>query len=302
MRKDHSVKQDSVRAIGLMIGAVFMLATMDLAIKQLVEHYSSMQVVVLRCVLSAPLFAVWILITDRSLFRPHRFHHHLSRAAVGVIMLFAVGECLREMQLADAYAIFFAAPLLLTILSGMVMKEPAGPMRLAAASVGFAGVLIVLKPGTVLISYGSAMGLLAVVTYAFVALMLRSLGRTEHSITIVFWFSTLVGVAAGLLSISEWRAIDPAHWPWLLTLGIGGSIGQLLLTSAFKRASAAVIAPYDYLHMIWAVLFGWVFWGELPGMRTWAGTAIIVASGMYILFREKQLKLRAARAGAQPPA
>lgn len=295
MAREYAAEQDPVTAIGLMAASVFMMSTMDLAIKQLVSHYPSIQVVFLRCVLSAPLFAAWMVVADPSLFRPQRFRHHAYRAAVSVIMLFAVGECLRELPLADAYAIFFAAPLLLTILSGLVMKEPAGPLRLFAAAVGFAGVLVVLKPGAVLISYGSAMGLLAVVTYAFVALMLRSLGRTEHSMTIIFWFTSLAGLAAGLIAIPGWKPIDAAHWPWLLTLCICGSAGQLLLTEAFKRASAAVIAPYDYLHMVWALLYGWWFWGDLPGLRTWAGTTIIVGSGLYIWFRERQLKLKAAR-------
>jgi len=289
----HSVEQDSVKAITLMTGAVLMMAIMDVAIKQLVEHYPSIQVVFLRCVLSAPLFASWILLRNRSLFRPQRFRDHLLRAAFGLVMLYAVGECFREMPLADAYAIFFAAPLLITVLSGLVLKEPAGPFRLAAATLGFAGVLIVLKPGAAtLISYGSAMGLLAVVAYSGVAMLLRSLGRQEHSITLAFWFTALVGAGAAVLTIGNWQPVAPGHWPWLLTLALSSTFGQVMLTAAFRRASAAVLAPYDYMHMLWAVLFGWLFWGDLPGMRVWAGSAIIVGSGLYILFREQKLKRR----------
>ncbi|MFT5140937.1 MAG: drug/metabolite transporter (DMT)-like permease [Lysobacterales bacterium] len=289
--QDHSVEQDSVQAITLMIGSVFMMSTMDLAIKQLVEHYPSIQVVFFRCAFSAPVFAAWILFTNRSLFRPRRFKGHLLRAALGLVMLYTVGECFREMPLADAYAIFFAAPLLITLLSGVLMKEPAGPLRMSASLIGFVGVLIVLKPGSAaLISYGSIMGLIAVVSYAFVALLLRSLGRQEHTITISFWFTALIGGASGLLAIKGWKPVLLEHWPWLLTLGISGTCGQIMLTAAFRRASAAVIAPYDYLHMIWAVFFGWWFWGDLPGGRVWVGSTIIVGSGLYILYREHKLK------------
>ena len=288
---DHSVEQDTVRAILLMLGCVFMFSTMDLSLKQLVEHYPSMQVVFLRCALSAPLFALWIAFTNRRLFRPRRLGHHLLRAMVGLLMLYAVSECLREMQLADAYAIFFAAPLLITILSGLVMKEPAGPLRMTASIVGFAGVLIVLQPGAnALISYGSLMGLLSVVTYAVVVLLLRSLGRTEHSLTIALWFTGLIGVGSAFLAFPGWQPLQLEHWPWLLVLSITGTLGQIGLTAAFRRASAAVIAPFDYLHMFWAVLYGWYFWGHIPGQRTWIGTAIIVASGLFILFREAQSK------------
>ena len=136
------------------------------------------------------------------------------------------------------------------------------------------------------------MGLVAVAMYAVVALMLRSLGRQEHSVTITFWFTALVGTGAAAFAWSGWKAIDWSHWPWLLTLGLSGTFGQIMLTAAFRRASVAVVAPYDYTHMIWAVLFGWMFWGDLPGARTWTGAAIIVGSGLFILLREQQLKRR----------
>jgi drug/metabolite transporter (DMT)-like permease len=293
--QDHSVEQDPVRAILLMTGGVFMMSVMDLAIKQLVEHYPTMQVVFLRCAFSAPLFAAWILIQNRTLFRPRHFNGHVFRALAGLLMLYAVGECFREMPLADAYAIFFAAPLLITVLSGLVMKEPAGPLRMTAAAIGFVGVIIVLKPGTgSLLSYGSMMGLIAVLAYSVVALLLRSLGRQEHSITIAFWFTALVGAGAAIFALQNWQPLLLRHWPWLLALAISGTCGQVLLTAAFRRASAAVIAPYDYLHMIWAVLFGFLFWGDLPGTRVWTGSAVIVGAGLYILLREKQLKKQSA--------
>ena len=290
----NAVEQDSIKAIGMMSLAVFLLSAMDLALKQLVEHYPSMQVVFLRCITSAPLLASWMLVRDRKGFRVKFPADHLLRAAIGLIMLFAVGECFRELQLADAYAIFFAAPLLITLLSGPILGEKAGPYRLAATVVGFAGVLIVLQPGlnSQLISYGAVMGLLAVVAYSFMALLLRRMGHHDSTVAIAFWFIALVGVGAGLLSVLNWKPIQLEHWPWLVLLGVAGTFGQLTLTGAFKRASVAVIAPLDYTHMIWAVIYGYVFWGHLPGVSTWAGTAVIVSSGLFIIFREHSIKRR----------
>jgi drug/metabolite transporter (DMT)-like permease len=290
----NAVEQDSMKAIGMMSLAVFLLSAMDLALKQLVEHYPSMQVVFLRCVTSAPLLATLMLARNRKGFRVKYPADHLLRALIGLIMLYAVGECFRQLQLADAYAIFFAAPLLITLLSGPVLGEKAGSYRLAAAVVGFAGVLIVLQPGmnSQLISYGAVMGLLAVVAYAFMALLLRRMGHHDSTVAIAFWFIALVGVGAGLFSILSWKPIQWEHWPWLVLLGVTGTFGQLLLTGAFKRASVAVIAPLDYTHMIWAVIYGYLFWGHLPGLSTWAGTAVIVSSGLYIIFREHRVKRR----------
>lgn len=290
----HAVEQDTMKAIAMMSLGICFLSAMDLALKQLVEHYPSMQVVFLRCITSAPLLATWMLIRNRKGFRVKHPADHLLRAAIGLIMLYAISECFRELHLADAYAIFFAAPLLITLLSGPVLGEKAGPYRITAAVVGFAGVLVVLQPGlnSQLLSYGAVMALVAVVAYAFMVLLLRRMGHHDSTVALAFWFIALVGVGAGLLSILSWKPIQWQHWPWLVLMGITGTFGQLLLTGAFKRASVAVIAPLDYTHMIWAVIYGYIFWGHLPGTSTWFGTAIIVSSGLYIIFREHRIKQR----------
>jgi len=290
----HAVEQDTMKAIGLMSLGICFLSGMDLALKQLVEHYPSMQVVFLRCITSAPLLAAWMLVRNRKAFRVKYPKNHLVRAVFGLIMLFAIGESFRELQLADAYAIFFAAPLLIAILSGPILGEKAGPYRLAAAAVGFVGVLIVLQPGmdSQLVSYGAVMALVCVVAYSFMALLLRRMGQHDSTVAIAFWFIALVGIGAGAFSIPSWKSMQWEHWPWLVVLGLTGTFGQLMLTGAFKRAPVAVIAPLDYTHMIWAVIFGYIFWGHLPGMTTWMGTAVIVASGLYIIFREHRIKQR----------
>lgn len=288
----NAVEQDTMKAIGMMSLAVVLLSAMDLGLKQLVEHYSSMQVVFFRCVMSAPLLALWMLFRNRGAFRVKYPKDHLLRAAIGLVMLFGVGECFRAMPLADAYAIFFAAPLLITLLSGPFLGEKAGPYRIAAAVVGFVGVLIVLQPGmnSQLISYGAMMALVSVVAYAFMVLLLRRMGHHDNTVAISFWFVTLVGAGAGLISLLSWKPLQLDHWPWLVLLAVTGTFGQVLLTGAFKRASVAVIAPLDYTHMIWAVIYGYIFWGHLPGVSTWIGTAVIIASGLYIIFREHLLK------------
>lgn len=290
----NAVEQDSLKAIGMMSLAVFLLSAMDLALKQLVEHYPSMQVVFFRCMASAPLFAIWMLARDRKAFRVKHPGSHVLRAAIGLLMLFSVGECFRELQLADAYALFFAAPLLITLLSGPFLGEKAGPYRITAAVVGFVGVLIVLQPGThsQFSLYGAVMSMVAVVAYAFTALLLRRMGHHDSTVAIAFWFVALVGLGAGLFSILSWKPLQWHHWPWLVLLGLTGTFGQLMLTGAFKRASVAVIAPLDYTHMIWAVIYGYIFWGHLPGISTWIGTAVIVGSGLYIIFREHRIKQR----------
>jgi len=289
------VEQHPLRAIGLMLVAVFLFATMDVAFKLLVESYGSFQVVFFRCAMSLPFFVLWILITGRRQFKTAYPYGHLLRGVLGLGMLFTVGECFREMQLPDAYALFFATPLLITLLSGPVLGEPAGAVRILVSLLGFTGVLIVLNPGGGgWIGYGAGMGLIGVVLYAVSSLLLRRLGHLDGTVTIAFWYVFLVGIGAGLLAIPGWKPVQPGHFPLLLVLGVTGTVGQVLLTAAFRRASAAVVAPFDYTHMIWAVLFSYLFWGYLPGIRTWVGTTVLVVSGLFIIYREHRLMRRAA--------
>jgi len=292
----YPVKQHSLQAIGLMLIAVFMMSTMDVGLKMLVAEYSSMQVVFFRCAMSMPVFFVWMLISDRSLFRTAYLGGHILRGGLGLGMLYAVGECFRVMQLADAYAIFFAAPLLVTLLSGPMLGEPAGLMRTLAALTGFAGVLIVLQPsGSSWNGYGALMALAATVFYAFSIILLRKMGSGDRTLTIAFWFVFLVGAGAGLAALPNWQ---PVNWSrdghWILLLGLTGTLGQVLLTAAFRRATAAVVAPFDYVHLLWAVLYGWWFWSYLPESRTWIGAGVVIASGLFVLFREHRLSSQSA--------
>jgi len=291
-----AVKQHSVQAIILMLIAVFFFSTMDVVFKILVEHYSSIQVVFLRCAMSWPLFACWILLTGKAQLKTAYPLGHLLRGLVGVLMLFAVGECFREMQLADAYTLFFAAPLLVTLLSGPVMGEPAGLIRIVAAVIGFSGVLLVLQPTAGnWISYGAMMGLIGMVAYAGTTLLLRRLGGRDGTVTIAFWYVTIVGVISGILALPEWTPLMAEHWPILLVLGVSGTGGQVLITAALRRASVAVVAPLDYTHMIWAVIYGFAFWGYLPGWRVWLGACVIMLSGIFIIYRENRLRLKSVR-------
>jgi drug/metabolite transporter (DMT)-like permease len=287
------IEQHPLRAISLMLSSVFFMSTMDVAFKILVEDFHSLQVVFFRCAMTFPLFFGWILLRDRALFRTHYPGGHLFRGLLGLFMLYAVGECFRELQLADAYTLFFAAPLLMTLLSGPVLGEAAGRLRIAAALLGFTGVIVVLEPSPAgFIAYGSLMGLAGMVAYTFTALLLRKLGDRDHTVTIAFWFVTICGIGAGLMSIPVWRPVEASHWPWLLLLGVTGAFGQILLTAAFRRASVAVVAPFDYAHMLFAVIYGLAFWGYLPDARTWTGASIIVLSGLFIIYRESRVRSR----------
>jgi drug/metabolite transporter (DMT)-like permease len=145
------------------------------------------------------------------------------------------------------------------------------------------------------------MGLAGMVAYALSTLLLRRLGHRDGTATIAFWFLAMVCAGSAMLAWPHWRPLDPAHVPQILVIGIAGVFGQALLTAAFRRASAAVVAPFDYTHMIWALIYGQLFWGYAPDWPVWFGAAIIIASGLFILLRERRADGRLRRAVGVSP-
>jgi len=277
--------------ISLMLGAVLAFAFMDVAMKLLVAEYPAIQVTFLRCAGSMPLFALAIIASgDREQFVSANLGLQIVRATIGILMLTSVGICFRELPLADAYAIFFAAPLLIVLLSGPLLGEAAGKRLVIAALLGFAGVLIVLKPEgqSLALSLGASMGLVGMLCYSFTSILLRRLGRQDSALTIAFYYTLLAGAGSAVLVWPVWQPIQRSDWVALAVLISAGTVAQFLISMAYRRASPATLAPFEYTAMIWALLFGYSMWRDIPGIRMIAGSIVVVAAGLYIIHHERQ--------------
>lgn len=136
--------------------------------------------------------------------------------------------------------------------------------------------------------YGALCALVSAVAYALAQVSVRVMTRTESTVALVFWFLALLTLFAGLLSLPNWVPIRAEHWPWLALLGLFGALGQHFITEAFRHAPASVIAPLEYTAMVWAVAIDVVFWQTLPNQRVWLGSGLVIACGLYLLWRENQ--------------
>ena len=277
-----------MRASVLMLACVLVFCLMDAVLKTLAAHYAPFQVAALRGASSLPWLLVWAAASSglAPLLRV-RWSLHLLRGALGILMMASFVYALQTLPLSTAYSIFFVAPLLITALSVPVLGEHVGPRRWTAIAVGFAGVLVVLRPGGAgMLTLAGLSVLLAAFGYAVSAITVRVLARTDSTQAMVVWLMALMAVGAGLLAWPEWRPIR-AEDAWLiLALGLAGALGQYLITEAFRLGEASLLAPLEYTALVWGVLLDLAFWGVLPGMVTWAGAAIIVASGLYLIRRE----------------
>jgi drug/metabolite transporter (DMT)-like permease len=300
---DHDGRRRrQLRAIVMMLACVAVFSAMDTVLKLLSAHYPPFQVASLRGAASLPFLLAWAAATTglRPLLRA-RWSLHLLRGAIGILMMAAFVYALRTLPLSTAYSIFFVAPLLITALSVPFLREHVGPRRWIAIGVGFAGVLVVLRPGPggVASAAGFAV-LLAAFGYAVSAITVRVLARTDSTQHMVVWLMLLMAVGAGLLALPDWRPLRAEHVWLVLVLGVAGSVGQVLITEAFRLGEASLLAPLEYTALVWGVFWDATLWGVLPDGVTWAGAAIIVASGLYLVRRER-VRAVPAPASSVPP-
>lgn len=284
-----AVRQENLRGIGFMVFAVGTLALMDACLKWLAPHYPPMQVAALRGLCSLPLVLAWVVATGGlgRLLRV-RWPLHLVRGLLAIGMLSSFAWALRHLPLGEAYAIFFVAPLLITALSVPILGERVGPRRWTAIAIGLLGVLVVLRPtGEGVFTLAGLAVLLAATGYAVSAITVRVLARTDSNQAMVVWLLALMALGAGALALPQWVPLRMQD-AWLIAgIGVAGSIGQYTITEAFRLGEASLIAPLEYTALVWGVALDLALWGVLPDSVTWLGAAIIIASGLYLIRREK---------------
>jgi len=286
----HTLKErHRFHAIGLMLAAVMCFALMDSVLKILSTHYPPFQVATLRGASSLPIVLAWALATGgvRPLVQV-RWGLHLLRGVLGVLMMVSFIYALRTLPLSTTYSIFFVAPLLITAMSVPFLGEKVGPRRWIAIGIGLLGVLVVLRPtGEGMLTLAGLAVLVSALAYAISAITVRLLAKTDSVQAMMVWLLLLMAVGSGILAYPEWKPIDLAHLPLIAGLGVAGALGQYAITLAFKWGEASLIAPLEYTALVWGVCLDLAIWGVLPDKVTWIGAAIIVASGLYLLRREK---------------
>jgi drug/metabolite transporter (DMT)-like permease len=276
-----------------MLAAVFVFSCMDAVLKLLVEFYPPMQVSALRGYASLPFLLLPALFTGRLAdLKPKRWHLLVVRGLLSLVIMGGFMYAVQVLSLADAYAIFLSAPLIVTALSVPFLGESVGWRRWAAICVGMAGVLAMLRPTAAgLMTLGALGALVSAIGYAFNAIMLRVLARTEKALAVVFWQFVIMSTLSTLIVVViwDWVPLQFEHFGWLALLGLTGAIAARLMTEAFRLASPSVIAPFEYTALLWGVAIDWAFWNTLPGASVYFGGGIVIASGLYIIWRERKM-------------
>lgn len=282
----------TLTGLGLRLLAVMLLTLMSALLKLTEARGAKLpELMLFRQLFSLPVVVLWVALgPGLATLRTRRIGAHVARSALGLTgMAFTFGAVLL-LPLAEATAISFTVPIFATLLGAFILKEPTGWHRWGAVAAGFAGVLIVTRLGDGHIPLaGALVGLTSALMIAIVAIQLRQLGRTENAGTTVFWFSALSCVPMGFIYPIFATAHDAATWALLAGIGLAGGLGQIAFTAALRFAPVSAVMPMDYSGLVWATLFGWLLFGTLPGEWTFIGAPVIIASGLYIVLRERRL-------------
>jgi len=274
-----------------MLVAVAAFAVLDACLKLLVAHYSPSQVAALRGLVSLPVVLVWSLWAGGfwQLIRI-RWALQLLRGVLSVAMMVLFSFGLKTLGLAETYSIFFVAPLIVTTLSVVLLGERVVRAQWLAVAIGFVGVLVALNPrGTGFVSLGGLAILGTAVAYALTAVLVKVIGRTDSTHSMMFWLILVMAFGALALAAPGWLPIRSVDWPILAAIAVFGTIAQYCVTVAFQRAPAASVAPLEYTALVWGVLIDLSVWGKAPQLRTLLGAGIVIAAGVLLLRQARDL-------------
>jgi S-adenosylmethionine uptake transporter len=281
------VVQSNLRGAMLSLAAFALYATHDVVVKFLGVNYSAFQIIFFSGLMGFPLITI-MLLTDRSdgnLIPKHGWWT-LLRTVVSVLTGIGAFYAFSKLPLAQCYAIFFAMPILITLMAIPILGEKIGARRGAAIVVGLVGVLIVLRPGQIDLQLGHIAALAAAICGATSSVIVRKIGHDERSAVLMLYPMVASVFTMGLAMPFVYVPMPLAHLGLLAVMAALGLGGAALVIAAYRAAPAIIVAPMQYSQIIWAAVFGHFVFGEEIDSYTGAGTAVIIASGIYIVLRE----------------
>lgn len=294
----------------LVMAAMLFFSTNDVGIKWLSGDYALHQVVLIRSLIGTAFFLSVILPLSGGFaaLRTGRLRLHLLRGLCVVFANMCYFLALAAIPIADAVAVMFISPLLLAMMSAVLLKEHVGPWRWGAILVGLIGVMIMVRPGGDGFRMASLLPLAAACGYASLHILTRHMRDTESATTMAFYIQVTFIATSGLIGLGlghgqfasdahpsvqfllrGWSWPASSDWPVLALIGVGSVLGGWAISEGYRRSQAAFAAPFEYVAMPLAVIWGFLFFGDWPDPQTWVGIALIVGAGLFLLWRETRI-------------
>ncbi len=274
-----------------MVASVICFSIMDICVKWL-DYYPVGQVLFLRFFIGfIPIFFIIPREKLLSFYKTSRPGLHAFRAFTGAAAIIALFIGLRELPLADVVSLTFGGPIFVTVASIFFLSEKVGIKRWSAVFLGFIGMLIIVQPAFIDLNFYYITPIIFCIFFACVAISVRSLSKTEPNYRIAFYFTLL----CSLLGIStifkgDWVLPTRVDLVIFIIMGLCGSVANLLLTQSYRLAEASLVTPIKYLSLVFAIVFGFLIWSEIPKLLTLFGALLVITSSLIIFTRENKLK------------
>ena len=280
------IPSPSVRAMLMMLVAMFMFTGMGIFIKLAAQHVHVMEIVFFRNLLGVLIIGPFLFRTGISEIRMNRPGLFLGRAAINFIGMFCGFTSVTLIPLAENTALSFTSPIFVTIGAVIFLGEVIRLRRIMAILIGFAGALIILQPGFSEVSLGAFLALASALSIAMAVLLVKKMTATETSMSIVFWMVMMQAPIALVPALFVWQWPSPIGWLYLWGVAISGTIAHVLFTRACGLVEITSLQPMEFAKLPLAVILAWIVFGEWPGVWIWVGGAIIFTATAYITRRE----------------
>jgi drug/metabolite transporter (DMT)-like permease len=278
-----------LKATLLMLGAMVFFSSMSIFIRLASEEMHAFEIVFFRNFLALVMMMPWLIRGGLGVMRTKRVKLYGLRAVINIVGMTAGFTAITMIPLAEATALSFTAPLFATIGAALVLGEVLRLRRLTALAIGFAGTLIILRPGVEAISPGAGLALLSALTIAVTVLIIKVLTRTEQPATIVTYMALFQTPLSLVLALTVWETPSAMAFLWMFLLAGAGTIGHLLFTRAHALAEVTQLQPLDFVRLPIVAVVAFFLFAEAPTIWTWIGGSIIFASTAYITHREAKL-------------
>jgi len=281
----------NVLGIVLMITSVGMLAGLDSIVKLVAnEGMHPFQIVFFRILFGVVALLPVFMRVGFDQLKTSRPGFHVVRGVIHSSSMIAWFYAITVVPLADATALSFIIPVYASLGAILFLGEPADKIRWLAVVLGLAGMLVILRPGFAEVNFGAWLVVGSSIAIAISKLMAKSLARTDTPETIVFYMSLTITVVSFFPALTVWVWPPLEVWLWLMAMGIGGSFAHVVQTHAYRVGDVTAVEPMTYFRLIWAAAFAFVLFGEVPGVWTWVGTAVIVTGALLLTRHEARRK------------
>ena len=279
--------------IACVSAGILFLTCSDALAKWIGDYYSPVQILFLRSVIALPVVLALVLaLGGQRALRTRHVGLHLLRGALNIISASLFYLALRSLPLAETTAIAFSAPLFVTALSVLVLKERVDRKGWLAVAAGFAGVLVIVRPGADSFQMAALLPLATAAMYAVMMLSARGINAAESMLTTMFYIVAGQLVCSALAAPVFWTPPAWSHLPFFVGIALFSTLGLTFITQGFRIGPASVVAPFDYTGLLWATLLGWLVWQDIPDVLDSLGAVLIVGSGLCIAWRETRLGKR----------